>query len=280
MENIFEIIDSYSKKKELLDKEAIKKIVDTLLEINNVYFSYDLIIYGHFHPFENKHALAYFDYKSIKVYLTRLRKFLTDDESRKVSFLLEDELNEYEKYLFKNVYLFRILMHEMEHLLQFEEKMDNYTPIEKKLVGIERGFMQEVESFATNYKGDRLYRTIKLVELTKLYNDNDKISFVERISEIYAIEKTNDLLKDYIEKTEKIIDINNLFLLNAEMVPYINSRDVPTERFFVNIGKMNEFFSLDLTDLTYGERLRYGLLLEPKEFFDNKNELSLAMKRK
>lgn len=263
MKNIFDIINYYSKNNMLLDNSAVKKIIETLLYINNVNFNYDINIFNHFHSLDNKNALAYFDYKSIKVYLNRLKKFLNDKESRIIHFLIEDELNKYESFLFKNIYIFRIIMHEIEHLLQYENKLEGYSNIEKRLIDIERSFVDD-----------------KASSTSKIYDLNDKISFIERISEIYALEKTNDFLFDYVELTEKIIDINSLYLLNAQMAPYISYKDSPTERFFRNIGKYNEFSKIDFSDISYGERLRYGLELDEKEFFYNKNELALAIKRK
>ena len=280
MEEIFNILDYYSKNKMILDKQAINAIIKLLFLENDVDNYYEAKIYNFYAPLKDKKILACFDYEKLYIYISRLKKFVINDKDKnKTRFLIEDEFNEYESYLFKNIYIFRIIVHEIEHILHYEGKIDNYSDIELSLMRAEKNFLIDIGRFIEEYKGDKLYKTLRGYELKKLYSDNYDLSFIERITEINAIEKTIDMLEKY-SNNDKLIKITDLFLLNAKMKTYINSRDIPTERFFSNIGRLDEYFKIDQDNLGYEERLRYGFKLEPKEFINNKNILSLTKKRK
>ena len=281
MEEIYNIIDYYSKKNMLLDKKAILAIIKILFLENNIDNKYKIKVYNKFFLLNKKNVLASFDYESIQVYLSRLKSvILNENNDRKNIFSLEEELNNYENFVFKNTYILQIIMHEMEHLLQFEGKIDYYKQIEKDFMYIEKNFVLSLIKILKVKNVSPIIKKAQFRILKQLYDDNYDLSFIERMTEIYSMEKTSSLINTYYQDSNKLIDLNNLLLLNVKMRPYKNEKDIPTERFFSNIGRLEDYLNVDKNNLSSDERFRYGLEIDVNDFINNKILLTLSKKRK
>ncbi len=205
---------------------------------------------------------------------------LNENNDRKNIFSLEEELNNYENFVFKNTYILQIIMHEMEHLLQFEGKIDYYKQIEKDFMYIEKNFVLSLIKILKVKNVSPIIKKAQFRILKQLYDDNYDLSFIERMTEIYSMEKTSSLINTYYQDSKKLINLNNLLLLNVKMRPYKNEKDNPTERFFSNIGRLEDYLNVDRNNLSSDERFRYGLEIDVNDFINNKVLLTLSKKRK
>lgn len=281
MEEIYNIIDYYSRNNMLLDKKAILAIIKILFIDNNIDNNYKVKVYNKFFLMNKKNVLASFDYESIRVYASRLKSVIgNENNERKTVFLLEEKLNNYENYIFKNTYILQIIMHEMEHLLQYEGKIDYYKQIEKDFMYIEKNFVLSIIKLLKVKNVSKRIRKAQFNTLKQIYDDNYDLSFIERITEIYSLEKTHSLLETYYKDHENLVNLNELLLLNAKMRSYKNEHDRPTEHFFSNIGRLDDFYNIDTDNLTDDESFRYGLKINSKDYINNKELLTLTKKRK
>ena len=277
MDYIFNILNEYSKGCRILNKEAIYNILKYLYFEYSVADVYDMHIYRFFRKNKifsnkfNKNTAATFTGDSIVLYINRIRKLLNKSIT---PFLIAcPDLTEYEVYMTYNIQILNVINHEFEHLLQ-DAFLNTYSSkIEKRLMKLESNYFSLGDLVISIDSIDKLDEVIRNIinERSKTYSDNYHVSFNERMTEINAVERSNDYLSDYFDKTKNIIYLNNLYLLCFEMYSYIDETDNPTKRFFYNIGKEEEFDELDIDSLSQEDKLRYGFNLD--EDFYKMNEL-------
>ena len=276
MDEIYNIIDYYSKRGLLLDKKAIESIIDILLINNDINTDYDIKVYNLYYLLNKKNVIASFDYESIRVYMSRFKKYFLN---KKINFILEDELNYYETILYKNICFLKVIIHEMEHLLQYENRINNYSTIERDLMCAEKDFILSIDEINKSKNIPPMFKRMLINQYKKLYETNYQISFIERITEINALEKTGKIIRNYYPENDKLIILNEIQILNTKMKSYKDMNDNPTKRFFRNIGSVERVLKIDPEELSNDERLRYGFNLEQHEYLNNKNILRLTKKR-
>ena len=263
MEEIFNIIYGYSLQSKILDESAIKKITFLLLEINEI----DSISEVNVKYKEDKDntSIAYIKGNEIAIYMTKiyeviLGKMLTDIYDDDICLFLRD-----------NLFIYNTILHEVEHAKEdkkvFYSYLNKERDMETKLLTLENDYVMDLQfsQFHDGYKSS-LKPDFNYKEELRNYKRNYDISFSERMANIHAYEGTITLIDPLKDKYPKLIgNLKDRFDV-YRIIAYKNLEDEPTKRFFTNIYKLNEFSKINFEDLSFEERLNFGLKIPTEEY--------------
>jgi hypothetical protein len=101
--------------------------------------------------------------------------------------------------------------------------------------------------------------------LTKIKNMLEQIK--KEIPELYELE--DDIKLQYLMKSYKILNKKNK---NKEIIIS------PTEEFIKNLGYINSFNKLNIGNLNYDDRFKYGLQITTEEYENNSKRLEKLLK--
>ena len=260
MDEILDVVYSCSINYHLLNKLELHKIFNILSkEYNleklnlNVKDKIDYLLTYILGIEINNTLGTYYNY-NIDYYLKRLYLFIRNCNYQ-TDLLLEYKLDNKELYLRKNLFILKVLFHEIEHYYQdiIYRTKDN-SSITNKLILLEENTLKEYEHSEENRPKKKEY-----------YN----ISFIERIADINAYKKLIDLI-DPIKN-----EILNLYNLQEQIILYISfdgyiDNDSPTNRYFKFMDKETEYKNIidnyNLNDLDFNTRFKLGLPLDDYEY--------------
>ena len=265
MENILEIIYSYSKKKILLDKKAIDKIIEIFKREYNLDILYETTIIQYSNKdYHNKDLSNYYD-GSIYIYLARIYAYLKKYPIN--NYINNKTLSTFERFLINNLFILKTVFHELEHAIQDQLFISGKNDtIEEQLSRIE---LLHIEDYNRIYDIDRrLYN-----KLHNQYKENYDSSFLERMADINSYKKALKTLESVKDQLGKIYEYEELLLLYIHMNTYKTYQDNPTVRFFTSIDKQDEISSIPLDGLDYSQRLKLGLNLSRTEYYSNMQAL-------
>ena len=118
MDNILDIIYTYSKNNRVLNEYAVRIILNQLLKDNKLdtFINYIIINKKRFDTtLDTKHIFGEYDFHdNIFIYLNEINKFI-DSNKWKSKFHKEYELNNYYEYLGKNLFITETIFHEVHH---------------------------------------------------------------------------------------------------------------------------------------------------------------------
>ena len=274
MENILDIIYLYSMKEKLLDRIAISRI------LNLLFSEYNLSEVKELHFLNGKNdRLAYYSDDKLFIYTDAIHNAVNQGYY-KSEFKIEDNLSFYEDILRKNLFILQVVFHEFEHVLQ--DKLVKTKSIEDQLINVEKSYISDTESILQNHSIGMIKRRPMFKHAKELYHRNYDISLLERLADINAFQRIIEVTDIFKEDHKNIYELQNLLLLDTKMKNYKNPNDKPTIRFFKNINKFDEVSDIDycMEDISKEERLKLGLKIDADDYFNNKNYLSLQMKKR
>lgn len=173
MENVLKIIYNYSINSKILDVKSIDKIIELLVNINelNCYISNIQLIQEN-----NKKLASYCNYtKTISINCNTIEYMLKNIEKN----LLMS--NDFEKIFYKNISILQVILHELEHVYQ------------EKIVYTENS----LEAFLL-----RISLRVNNGFIEKLYD----ICTEERLAEINSFEKINSMIDPIHSKLPELYD--------------------------------------------------------------------------
>lgn len=249
MKNILDIVYDYSLNNKLLDQEAIKKIINICIDIDNI----DSLREIRFKESSLINMIANYHIKGyIVVYTKEIDKEIKSGY-HKTNFQIENELNEQEKFLRKNLHILYVILHEVEHSKQIDKIKYYDTSLERKLLKAEYDF---IYPNIKNVAGKINLYNVETIKKKAIANKHYDISIMERLANVHALENIKEISKSL---SNNLYALQDLILLNTELRDYRNEFDSPTKRFLEVIGRE------DVLEET-NDRLIYGLELLPNEY--------------
>ena len=198
-----------------------------------------------------------FLHNGICMYIKNINKYIDFYYKKNKDFF--DMISNFDKYMIFNIKILNFINHEFEHLL-YEQGLNVFnSDFEKKLIDMEEEYYECDDLIYEDIDDDDFEHEVSLRKDN--YEKYYDISFVERITQINALERTNKLLNYYKETVKMQLILNEIELLNFQTTNYRDNLDNPTQRFFTAIGKESEFNQLDTNRFNYKDNLRYGLEL-------------------
>lgn len=290
MDNVLDILCDYCLKGKEVDFKFFKYVFDILKVGNEEYV--EKIKRRHYYGNLSKsvHVPMAYSYLSKEIFI----------HPKQISGIhnvlhtsMNDNWSDLEKIFLYNTYLLFDLMHEFEHVYQFDELLNPNSSIESKLLGLthfayagifkESKFSQFLISNFGLYINDDLGEIyFKLGYYNKLFGSE---VLYERLADIYACQKVNDLLEKVdadIDRVKSFFDISSVQYL---LTGYDEEQSIlfPTVRYIKNIKaleipELNEYVrdvvipSIALVTNTY-DRFKYGLYVTEEEISDLKKIL-------
>lgn len=285
MNDILDIVYSYSKKFRLLDDNSIRKILDILIDINDL-SSLEYTIVDKNNLFLAKRELGYYENDEIVLFSSNLRNRVKNEKH--IIFDDEIKLPLFQKVLRQNLEILHTIFHEIEHAIQYENMKDfNDNTIEKKLLRYEYCFVKNAIGHVVFYDAiDKLERyisgTINYYKDKKIYNDNYNLSIMERFADYYSLDKIQQLLLPIEKEICKLYELEHFIKLHFLMKPYIEMDQLytnddkiysPTIQFLENLRYYDTFDNASIEQLSYEDRFKYGFYLTQEEFDNNLNKL-------
>ena len=156
MDNILTIIYEYSYNHKLLDKKAYTVLLDELLKLNNLnkQIGYNVTDKKRWDTsMGDRHILGEYDFlNTIYIYLNEINSFIEDDKWQ-TKYHKAVELDSFEEYLAKNLFIMETAIHEVNHVKQVELVKDNSNDsIEKVLVVYELSYILPTFNFKITLK--------------------------------------------------------------------------------------------------------------------------------
>ena len=257
MDNILDIVYSYSINKILLDENAIKSIIDTCIDIYNIDSLREVKFTNGF-VLEDNFVIANYNIKGyINIYNDAIEKEI-DLESYKTYFNIEKELNEKELFLRKNLHLLYIILHEIEHSKQIDKIKYYDESFERKLLYAEFSFIYPKTTNQSGKFNINYFESLKNKLIVDKYYD---ISIMERLADVNSLENIKNLS---ISLSNNLYNLQKLILLDKLLREYKDYNDSPTKRFFKIINSEEILENTD--NLEFNKRLKYGLSLTKNEY--------------
>lgn len=264
MAEILKIFYDYSINNKVLSRDAIGKILEIVLNENNLQdkvfyeISKDEII--SWQSIWNNNIIAEFDMDTtIYIYYLEIFKSIY---KKKYLTKYDTNLNETEHTFKKNAMIIETIFHEVEHAKQLMYIKNIYDgSLETQIYRYEYDFLFSEDS----YKNPFAY-----VKHNYIYQKNYDISFMERMANFNSYEKTSLLLKElgniYHKLYESEVKMTDDFMLEG----YKKSLLGPTLKFIRNIGYYDEFtnsgFIDEINNMPFINRFYYGLPITNEEY--------------
>lgn len=272
MDNILDIFYEHSKNDKLLTREAIKKILDIILNElnleNKITYSLSTDEIFDISNIWNINVLAEFDMDSIiYIYYLELLKSINKKKYR-TKFDKNYNLTDNDMSFKKNILILETIFHEIEHVKQLEIVKDIYSDtIEAIIYRYEYDFFyseleEEYESNISYYLN--VFKQ-NIIELTT-YN----ISFMERMANINSFKEMYNLLYKLGNNYSNLYNIEKDILDDYIIKYYSTDLNGPTTKFINKIGYMEEFYECNypniIDKMSLEERLKYGFKITNEEY--------------
>ena len=285
MKNILDLVYDYSKKRKYLDFDAIKEIIKLYKKVYDVDVK-NLIYDSRFRILFNNWSNATYKDKEINVFYGNIL-FDIEKEGYKSIFEEEDKLNYFEKFFRINIFILKIIFHELEHATHDMITTREPKNLEEKLIKIECNFLDHLGERVfdiSNYNEEEnaYYGTImdKIRYIIaehfdfKLYDSNYDISLIERLADIDSMTKIYNMTDEIKGEIPVLYNLMAKILLSRKFRNYDESFISPTVEFFKNITGERQFYFPNYIDMSLDERLRLGLPISTKE----NEEISMKLK--
>lgn len=265
MENVLDIVYSYSFLNKLLDKKAIEQIIDIVCKLDDIETIEDIRIYTYSHKSLSNKDLATYMEGDIEIYLSKIYNYI---HTYTMDYFIDTKTtSKFERCFINNLFILETVLHELEHALQNQyyilEKKDT---IEHKLTSVELSHINHINDMydSNRYEHRRLKDT---------YQQFYEFSFIERMADIRSKEKVLSMLEKVKDQEQRIYEYEQTLLHFNKICIYRHSSFSPTIKFFMGIGKYVDIKKMNLNNLSYDDRLEYGLTLTQEELFSNKEIL-------
>ena len=271
MENIIDIIYDYSVRNKLIDKKAIKSIINTSINIYNI-DTIDKVMFSNTSLLTDDFTMAGYDVDNfiIIIYMNAIKKEIQLN-SQLTDFKIEDELNKFEMFARKNLHLLHIILHEIEHAKQAKLVRNIHdVSLERKLVHAEFNYANPSIIDPCTYLPS-LENIKTMVKNRLLYDTCYDISLMERLADYYSLNDIKNMSKIL---SANLYNLQDLILIDNLLREYKNELDSPTERFFEKINKSQVLIQSPY--LKYEDRLKYGLRLTKNEYYNLKEKLNVS----
>lgn len=241
-DRIFEIVYNYSLNKKFIGNKAIEEICNIITY--NIDFSKVLkriCIYNKIFTFD----YAYYDYDE-KLININIEKIITNSIEDFKGLLSSESL-----YLFINLYILKVLFHELNHALQIKYINKKNNDVETILLLYSYFTLNIFLTINSNFKQNTLL-------YKKTYNYNP----AERLAEIDAL----SCIIKFIDKQQCVnINIKKLFqvqLINTQLLKYksiFKNIQVPSYLFLSKIGFERVWNSFDFMSDGYENQLKLAM---------------------
>ena len=175
MENILDIVSEYSKRRKILDFDAIKKISSIIINMFNIKNVKNITF--NFRHFGNTHSEFNYTDEQIILYKNAIRREI----NRKSRFKIASEFDDITKYYSKNLQILFLLLHEFEHAKQMSHSFEN--SLEQTLCASEIAILSKMK--ATDYFGlfdsEAFKSAIKISRSYKSSEDSPTLRFFENM---------------------------------------------------------------------------------------------------
>lgn len=292
MNNILDLVTEYSKKRKILDEDAIEKIINYYIDDFEVSIINNIYIINKIELLLSNVTLGNYVEDYIEIFYSRIKTYIRGAYYITES-PIENDLILYERIWRINIFILSILFHELEHAQQAQISLNNNpNNFEEKLIIIENNFMdhlgQKVLNKCEYNKETKEYSfTIPQMLLYRIawYLDNKKYdrlynySLLERLADIDSKEKIIYILSENKTDIPNLYKLLEQILISRKLREYDESKDSPTIDFFNKlIGKKNFSYDDMPTNYTLEERLRLGLPISSIEYTETFNKLILQKK--
>lgn len=269
MDNVLDIVYEYSINCRLLDDSAIERIINIIKkesDLSNV----QKIERRSSLPITKHTTIAAYSHldKSIVLYPAAIkREFLFGEYKSKLK--IEDTLDKVEKYFRRNLHMVFIILHELEHANQFMHQKDS--SLEMQLANIELRYIYDIgDTFDCFCGATDIEKVVESYKHYRIYRKNYKTSLIERLANSNAILKVSEMTRKL--GNTKLEELYDSLLLDYYMSRYKSEDDSPTKRFFKAIERdhLLTYFLVKHDDLSYEDRIKFGLNLTSDEYRTNK----------
>ena len=277
MKNILDIVFDYSFKRKLLDFDAIEKIIRLYKNEYNIEIVKSLTFYDRFEILFGRYSYASYLESEINVYYRRLLTCIKDNEHKSE---LESDftLSIFEKYFRDNLFILKIICHELEHAIQTQKSQKEPITLEDKLIKYECDYLDHMGEYVLNpskYNKETDEYDANIIETIlyyifesydyKIYKSNYDISLLERLADIDSMTKIYKMCDEIKNRIPNLYQLMNKLLLERKIRNYDNSFISPTVEFFKNLNRERIFYFHDYIDMSLDERLRLGMPINPSE---------------
>ena len=271
MDNILDILYTYSTNNKTLDEWAVKTMLIELLKDNRLDTFINYIIVNKKRldtSFGTKHILGEYDFRdNIFIYLNEINKYINCNKW-KTKYHKLYEYNDFYEYLAKNMVIIETIIHEVHHAKQAAMTQDIYDySIEKQIVRYEIDYINPYfDIFDLNFIEFYFDYFKRKINYYHCYN----ISFMERMANNISLNKIKDIIiKLNLDNNFLYIVYDNI-LTTYLLKEYKNDLIGPTIKFMKRIGCTDEFNNSDVFDMIdsmeYNERIKYGLPITEDEY--------------
>lgn len=286
MKDILDIVYDASKRRMLLSDKEVLKIVEILININNIEVINEIHVIDRAELIFNKVTLGHYLNDKIYIYYSRIIGFISGLHHRS-NFELENKLCIYETVFRINLFILFIIMHEIEHAIQEQITVSKeINTFENRLINLENDYLtflgEEVLSDEKYNVIDGVY-DMNILDFIrykfayhydyKLYISNYEISYLERLADVNALSKILKMIEEIKNEIKSLYLLQENLLLDRRLQNYDNSKVSPTVEFFNNIYGPNSFDYSDMGDLSLDKRLDLGMPITGKEFYSKRQLL-------
>ena len=263
MDEIFAMLEDYSKRNIIFTRKAIERILNILLQIDNLQrrvsyeISRDEII--SLDNLQNKNILAEFDMDS--VLYVYYREILKSIYKKKYLSKYDTNLSKIAIAFKKNIMIIETIFHEIEHA--------------NELVKIQNVYDGHIATQIYRYEYDYQFATddIGMIEFIKrsiIFRRCYNISFMERMAEITALERTGTLLEPLDGELAILKENERKIKEDFILKEYQNGLSGPTTKFLSCIDCLKDFndsgYMNVIRSMPFEERLRYGFGITESEY--------------
>lgn len=265
MKNISEIVDDYNRKNKLVDKSFVDSICINYVNTHNlnkylrdVYVTNRSLKYGHgvYNSFDKTLTIQ-----------------LKDELPIELQSKLGDEATPY-----YNLFVLRLLFHELEHVRQEKLMYEDDSSLESLLIKLNNYLFLKSE-FNDNNIIDRIKDRIELISYFKYYRKYQYYAPIERMADIKAYQDLKETMDDsQIEIASKVhtefnrdndLDLNATIKSGYRLIG--NKTNSPSLDYLKNIRFLKDILDErriieKSKDLDLKERLYLGLSISKDEF--------------
>jgi len=242
MNNILDIIYNLSRKQELINDKQLQSIMEIIKLYNNLY-NLDFNINKSNTNISSTSILGTYSNNEINIYLNRLYQYIYYYYNES-NFKIENNLNMFQRYFKNNLYIIKVLFHNIEHYYQdIIYKNNKNNSLENKLIILEKQLITD--------------------------NKTNNNSFLERNADIKSYKKILNIIKSIKSELEDVYILQEQILLDREFIGYSES-NCPTFNYFEELNKINDLANIineySPNDLSFEYRLSLGLPIEDYEY--------------
>ena len=277
MDNLLDIIYTYTTNNKILDEYAVKNILIQLLKDNKLdtFINYKIVNKKRLDTsFGNKQILGEYDFHdNIFIYLNEINKYINCNKWKTI-YHKEYEYNNFYECLAKNMIILETIIHEVHHAKQVAMTQDIYDySVEKQIVRYEIDYINPYfDIFDLNFIEFYFDYFKRKINYYHCYN----ISFMERMANNISLNKIKEIIIKLNLDNNFLYDVYKKISITYLLKEYKNNLLGPTIKFMKRIGCTDEFNNSDVFDMIdsmeYNERIKYGLPITEDEYILKKTK--------